>query len=255
MFLNVADTQHQEVLANPNNYLVIVPHHGGAKLFSDTIGFTSTLKSFIETIDVRLRIEDPRAIKDIMVIPPIPLRTPSKKSIYTSLNIAFIRNTSPNLRDFMLYQQTFAVNPSLVFSVVPIIPDFRSWVVMTIQSTSIRQDEDVILTHLVEIKAHLATDPGFQEIVDHIYQKKDEGGSTNERILDAMSTFDITYFPLHDDQGRLDPVYVLSAKPIATDDEDHEKWIQAIRWPKKPYVTKQLNNMNNTANKYPDTAS
>ncbi|THH21623.1 hypothetical protein EUX98_g8316 [Antrodiella citrinella] len=137
-----------------------------------------------------------------------------------------------NIKDYLLWFQTFAIAKDLVFSFVPYDQSLQSWVI-----TDIGADPALKLVvpgietkMIVEVKTKLWKDDNFRWIVDNILGQEGVEGSACERVAIATSSLTIQYIAeLGDSNGKKCETFQLRGKPITADTRLHAEWLSAIR--------------------------
>ncbi|KAH9916363.1 uncharacterized protein B0H18DRAFT_1124276 [Fomitopsis serialis] len=230
LIANVCDEQAKVIKEAPDEFLAVLLYGGGASLFReqprinrDVLSFMKTLRfedeapdadmddetlaAIIETgtpeqVEAALRAQDDKNpdTKGLKVVMPIKNGPGNARDRYSKPWAMFLTGGSPRLREFLLYQQTFAISEKLAFSVTKIEATPPSWVICNFAGDCVDQDnEDAILKR---IKTTLWSHDDFRKHVDRILTKAGAPGTVNDHVVHATDTFTITFFANTDELGH-----------------------------------------------------
>ncbi|EIN10795.1 hypothetical protein PUNSTDRAFT_43587 [Punctularia strigosozonata HHB-11173 SS5] len=230
--------QTTPVLANPGDFLAIVPFNAGQDLFAARPTLHADILEFI--VALRIDVGPPsesvgNAKRRLDTHRPLAKKN-SRRSFDKPWTI-LLTGCNSHERAYLLYQQTFAVNEDICFHVLSFDPNYYEWTIMHISGDAVRAAEDqealpeVKNEILTAIKTVLWKDKPFRNFVDQVLRAAGIPGTVNDRVAYATSSFTLTYIPLRNQQGRLDPVMQLMGRPIATNYDEHRRWLALIRKP------------------------
>ncbi|KAJ3932597.1 MAG: hypothetical protein NXY57DRAFT_960690 [Lentinula lateritia] len=146
---------------------------------------------------------------------------PNPRLKYAGPNTAFVRITSPKLRDTLLRIQTFALSRILAFHLVPIDVNRRPSVVCLLYSTALENGENTQHQILYSIKQKLrVNNPVFSALLAPRVRLP---GSTEHKIRTFVNSMDLVPAGYETErQGRTVQVWVLYAAPLASGSDYNE---------------------------------
>ncbi|KAJ7464561.1 hypothetical protein FB451DRAFT_1403231 [Mycena latifolia] len=218
--------QLELIKADPGNYLAVLPQGAGRKYYQEHPHANRAVQAFLESLDLDT--------EDINVALPMAQR-PAKHDFDGPWPM-ILTGFSDELMNFLLWYQTFFVNEKLAFSIVPFNPAAQCWVVMTISSDAVRNDQRTKAKVLGAIKKRLWNYTPFVNFVNGVLGAAGVPGSGRQRVVEATKTFDLVYVETDNSQGDHAPVFQLTAKPITNDPALHRTWLALIRGIPRGYV-------------------
>ncbi|KAG6893239.1 hypothetical protein C0992_010774, partial [Termitomyces sp. T32_za158] len=218
----------EKVTIDPDQYLTVIPFGAGASLFATFSSIDVEILNFIVTLGIQ---------KD-----PIPLtiakarwrsKSKGKGDFQTpwTLILSSFSSFSMNLYKFLVWQQTFAVTPTLAFSIVPFDEDLRSWVIMNISGDVVRPGLEAKTHALGTIKSTLWHNTRFRAAANTAMSDSNVPGLTDERALKATQSFQIMHIESHNACREFAPIWQLTGKPITRNANLHKAVIEAIQAP------------------------
>ncbi|KAH8085438.1 hypothetical protein BXZ70DRAFT_910407 [Cristinia sonorae] len=188
-----------------------------------------------------LQVEEETATEtQIMVYPPEARIDRSgkpftaTKQIYAKPWSLVLTGASPNLRKSLVWNQIFALNEDMVFSVVEFDDSMRSWVIANIAADPafgfIRPGREKEL--LAEVKQKLWPDNWFRQFVDATLGKEGIHGTACDKVVAVTRTLTIEYIRVLKDEDSPTKEYAVAqlwGKPITQDMDDHMVWISQVR--------------------------
>jgi hypothetical protein len=205
-----------KVKANPAEYLAIVPFGAGKKFNADNPFASLRITEFIKSLGYDH--------KGVSVAKASHLREPSSE--FDTPWIYFLIGAKGELHQFLVWQQTFAINPHLAFSVVPFDSNSRSWIIAFITGDFVANDATAKNQALGVIKHTLWNLPNFRRLANQCLAAANIPGSAAERAFLVTKTFDLCFAPLSCDDP---PMWALTGKPITEDDDIHREYLKIIR--------------------------
>jgi hypothetical protein len=204
---------------SPSKFLAVVPFGGGKKFNEDNIMAGAQITLFIKSLATDQECEELSVAKATPATPP--------KKEFDPPWIYILEGGSPNLRQFLLWQQTFALNPKLAFTIIPFDTTSRSWVIANITGDVVTNELKTISRALGVIKNTLYNDQEYRNIT---YQCIAIEGAPNpiECALQSTLTFEL-HFVANQLKGDAAPMWILTGKPITLDESLHQKYLQIIR--------------------------
>ncbi|KAJ7727578.1 hypothetical protein B0H16DRAFT_1428949 [Mycena metata] len=225
---NMSPGQVQGIEAAPKQYIALLPHGTGRSFYQRRPHANREAKAFIESFDL-----DTDGI-DIAL--PIAHHPGKKPRDFDGPWPMILSGASPELRDFLLWYQTFAVNENVTFHAIAFNLDAEDWVIMTISGDAVHPDARSIAKALGSIKRRLWADTTFVNFVNAVFAQAGIGGSACERVVEATKSFQLTYIDTGNAKGDHAPVYQLTGKPISKEPETHRRWLSLIRGLRGGYV-------------------
>ncbi|CDO71548.1 hypothetical protein BN946_scf184911.g18 [Trametes cinnabarina] len=143
---------------------------------------------------------------------------------------------STTLRDYLLWQEVFALHPALSFSVHAIVPDRQPWTIMVLTGKpgAVEDTPHAKKDVLAAIKKTLWANADFCHFVAHqVADNWGEQGELDARVKAASDTLDIAVVSAEaNGSERPVPAYLILAKPVSHDRAAHQEWIRHFKAPK-----------------------
>ncbi|KAG5641141.1 hypothetical protein DXG03_005937 [Asterophora parasitica] len=197
--------------ADPDAYIAIVPFGAGNKYFRDNPRANANILAFIKSLELHEEGDS------LSVAKALPRNKPNQKREFEKPWTMILSGAGKNLRDYLVWHQTFAVHPELTFSALPFDKDLQSWVIMNISGDLVEKSREAQVNALGAIKHKLWRNPAFRSYADRLLAAQNVAGSTSERACRATKTFDVTYIETQDSEGNPAPIWQLTGKPLTKD--------------------------------------
>ncbi|RPD55589.1 hypothetical protein L226DRAFT_466733 [Lentinus tigrinus ALCF2SS1-7] len=229
-FSNLNAAQIQAVRQRGTQILAIIPHGGGQGLLKRAKVVASAIESFLRSLAFEsngrkafnVKVYEPEVKK---MDPNNPFGKPH----------AFFVDLGPNadaLRKFLLWQEVFAVNPSLSFSVLPVDTREASWKVCVITGDDIEpnathaylvQQRTLLLT---ELKKRIHDDfKLLWKTAQLVLNSWNVHGTYSELATMFTDTFMLELTTADPRSGAPPaPAFILYAKPLTYDKREAVKW-------------------------------
>ncbi|KDQ62218.1 hypothetical protein JAAARDRAFT_189569 [Jaapia argillacea MUCL 33604] len=184
--------KHQLDIINqaPDDYLAVIIYGAGASFFTLNPNIHLSIKNFITSLNITDSTSPdntPEPINKLDV--DMPVSKMKLKKLYGKPWTLILSGTSPATREYLLWQQTFAVNPKLTFSVIPFDRSLCSWVIMNLSGDAVKEGcENEILTI---VKRELWASGNFRGFASQTLEKAGIPGSPSERTVHATNTLTI----------------------------------------------------------------
>ncbi|KAG6889229.1 hypothetical protein C0992_005924 [Termitomyces sp. T32_za158] len=201
------------VTEDPEAYLAVIPFGAGPKLFKDNPTLPTKIALFLEALSI--------GANNLDVSKAIWKNRPSGRRDFETPWTLILAGASPELKEFLIWQQTFAISPDLTFSVVPFDTNLRSWVITNISGGAVKPGDEARRLALGSLKKALWDSQKFRAISNRMLADTGVAGGPRERAYLATKSFDLTFIESHDTQGNPAPIWQLTAKPMTTDHELH----------------------------------
>jgi hypothetical protein len=221
LLTNLDEELVKVVTEAPEDYLAIVVFGAGSKYFREHPNANLDVLRFVKS----LGFPD----TEVTVAKPAPKNKPNQKRDFDKPWTMIMAGAGNELKNFLLWHQTFAVTPSLAFNVLPFDGITQSWVVMNISGNAVKNSEAAKKTALGVIKSKLWYNTRFRAITDRCLAAQGLGESTAERAYLVTKTYDLTYIETKDGQGDDAPIWQLTGKPITTDPARHREYLNVVR--------------------------
>lgn len=201
------------VTKDPESFLAVVPFGAGPKLFKASPTLPAKIALFLETLAI--------GTNNLDVSKAVWKNRPSGKKDFETPWTLILAGASQELREFLIWQQTFAVSPEITFSVVPFNMELRSWVITNISGGAVKPGEDAKQLALGSLKKALWNSQRFRAICNKILADSGIAGGPRERAYRTTMSFDLAFIESHDAQGNPAPLWQLSAMPLTSDYDLH----------------------------------
>jgi hypothetical protein len=168
--------------------------------------------------------------KEVVVDKPIPTRPhTSGRKDYSTPWALIASNVSPELSEFLLWQQTFAVNRNIAFHALPFDRDTKSWKILTISGDAVKNSPKARDDALACIKKTVWNSLAFRQITHNIYCSLGEPDTQDKCVVTATESWDLHYIECGNGYGTEDPAFILTGKPITSDQMLHQGFLAAIQ--------------------------
>lgn len=141
---------------DPSKYLAIIPFGGGKKFNEDNVMAGAQFTLFLKSLSENQNEEDLSIMKATLATPP--------KNEFDPPWVYIMEGGSPSLRNFLLWQQTFASISKIAFTIIPFDPTSHSWVIANITGDMVTDDLKVMRHALGVIKNTLWNDHEYHNI-------------------------------------------------------------------------------------------
>jgi hypothetical protein len=168
----------------PEDYIAIVVFNAGNKYFREYPNANLDVKRFIES----LGLPD----KEVTVAKPVSKNKPNQRRDFEKPWTMILAGAGAELKNFLLWHQTFAVTPTLAFNALPFNKEAQSWVIMNVSGDAVSDSEDKKNVALGKIKSLLWFDTKFRAFADRCLAPLGVGESTAERAYLATTTYDLS---------------------------------------------------------------
>ncbi|KAJ3511621.1 hypothetical protein NLJ89_g3991 [Agrocybe chaxingu] len=210
-----------QIKENPENFLAVVPFGAGNKFFKANPDVNKRVRDFVATLGYNNN--------GLSVHKAEPQDKPSDKRDFEKPWAMILRANDPDLCSYLVWQQTFAIDRTLAFNIVPFDKNLKPWVIANYCGDAVANNADERRTALVAIKQKLWTDANFRKIADRLMAQQGISGNLNKRVYMATSSFDLTFIDTNNAGGDLAPIWQLTGKPLTNDKDDHREYLAAIR--------------------------
>ena len=216
------DEQLVKVVSDaPDDFIAIVVFGAGSKFFRENPTANVEVRRFISSLGL--------PNQNVSVAKPAPKNKPNQKRDFEKPWTMILAGAEPELRNFLLWHQTFAVTPTLAFNALPFDKGIQSWVIMNISGDAVTDSQAAKNQALGIIKSHLWFNSKFRAFADRCLAALGVGESQAERACLVTMTYDLTYIETKDSQGNDAPIWQLTGKPITADPDRHKEYLGIIR--------------------------
>ncbi|KAJ8508435.1 hypothetical protein ONZ45_g9283 [Pleurotus djamor] len=210
----------EKIKASPEDYIALLVHGAGDALRSENPRLAPDVQIFIRSLC------DP-GMQPPKVTEP-PKENKDSSSEWGKPHILLCREAAPELREYLLWFQTFAFEANgrrIAVSALPLDEGIHSWYICDLSSTYIDGEEETRLNVRRAIVNTLKVNPQFRNFVDSCVGTLDPRFPTlDDRVNRTLQTFKVYEVELAQDVRILQ----LFAEPIAIDGKTHSTWIELI---------------------------
>ncbi|KAI0353417.1 hypothetical protein OH77DRAFT_1427489 [Trametes cingulata] len=236
-FGNIALQQEQALRSQSTTILAAVMHGGGQRFIARAPEKAAEIKSFLQQIV--LDGMPPADQRTIEVYAP-EMKRAKDHNIFGQPWTYFIEldtGTNP-LREFLLWQEVFALHDTLSFSVYPIDHDKQPWTIMVLTGApgAVLDTQGAKETVLAGIKARLWANKEFCWFVaQQVAENWGFAGMMREAVKAAMDTLTATVVQAEDPSNAraVQQAYLVSGKPVSDDRDAYRRWISFFTKPTK----------------------
>ncbi|KAG6893241.1 hypothetical protein C0992_010763, partial [Termitomyces sp. T32_za158] len=144
----------------PDEFLAIIPFGAGSKLYKDQPMLPAHIALFLKALAI--------GVNSLEVSKPVWRNKPSNKKDFETPWTLVMSGASQELKDFLIWQQTFAVSKELTFTVIPFDMTLRSWVITNISGGAVKPGEGPKMVALGSLKKALWENQRFRAIANRI---------------------------------------------------------------------------------------
>ncbi|GLB44701.1 putative RNase H [Lyophyllum shimeji] len=206
----------------PDTFLAVVAFGAGNKFFREHPNANSEVLTFLKTLGIGTN-------PDLSVARAVARNKPNQRRDFERPWTMVLEGASDELKEFLVWQQTFAVSRDLAFNVLPFDTGLSSWVIMNISGDAVQPGDAAKHKALGEIKKVLWHDPRFRAIADKCLAAQNISGSCSERAVKATNPFNITFIDSDNAQGVHAPIWQLTGRPLSSDPAIQEEFLLNIR--------------------------
>lgn len=221
---DISDDQREEIETNPNDYLIIIPLGGGHQMFKQLelvrISLRDTLRHILS---VNLVVGETRDIASKNICgryrPPISF---------------FVDGLSAAHRSFLTRFQTFGINTTLAFHVIPVNSSVQSWVVGIFKS-GIPESSRGLERIRQAIMDSLFTDSKFRPLI--------APARPGSKAMDIFAAEVLNTIMIRSVPGYQEPTYVVYLAPFGPSKEPFEnakQYIRAKAFQTPPYIIEPI---------------
>ncbi|KAG6874734.1 hypothetical protein C0992_006789, partial [Termitomyces sp. T32_za158] len=205
---------------NTDEFLAIIPFGAGPKLFKGNPTLSTKIALFLETLAI--------GTNNLDVSKAIWKNRPSGRKDFETPWTLILAGASQELKEFLVWQQTFVVSQELTFSVVSFDKEIWSWVITNILGGAVRPEEEERRKALGTLKKALWENQRFRAISNRILADTGVTGGSRERAYKATASFDLTFIMTHDALGNPAPIWQLTGRPLTADYNLHTSYKMEI---------------------------
>ncbi|KAJ8473797.1 hypothetical protein ONZ45_g16165 [Pleurotus djamor] len=210
----------EKIKANPEEHLTLLIFGAGDALRAENPLLIRHVQSFIKSLCAP-------GMPEPEVADP-PKFNPQASSEWGKPHVYILSDISNDLRDYLLWFQTFAFqiqNFRIAISALPLDENIYPWYICDFYSLYIDGEQRTRDNVMRTIKNTLKTNADFRNLVDTCVGMLDTRfANLDQRVEATLRTFEFVQVALEDD------IYVLQlyAEPIAIDAATHNRWINII---------------------------
>ncbi|KAF8902962.1 hypothetical protein CPB84DRAFT_1728771 [Gymnopilus junonius] len=227
--------QADAIRADPGHFLALVPFGAGTKFYKDHPHCARDTLQFVESLGYECN--------DLEVAKPAPRSKQVKNRDFDGPWPMIMTGHSPELRNFLLWQQTFAVTSELTFHALAFDDELRSWVIMNASGGAVKNDNPGTNRELEQkalgaIKGLLWHNTAFRQLVFHAAKADGDTTSIDYLVYRATASFDLHYVETKDGENPdkdTAPVWQLTGVPLTNDKDIHHEILNTIRSPGRSY--------------------
>ncbi|TBU24911.1 hypothetical protein BD311DRAFT_670758 [Dichomitus squalens] len=227
---NIANKQ-LEYLDKPERVeriLAIVPHGAGQRFILEHKAFAEELTTYLKSI--RFGEEGAEANEALEVFTPVAAHSMDRARKFSAPWTYFLEIPADDalLRPFLLWQEVFAIHPTMSFSVHDPTDTSPLWKVLVLSGTpgAVNGNPNHVKEILANIKSAMWTNGRFCNLVADCVEKYwGHTGDYASRVKAASDTMDLL-LTRGEAHGTEQPTacYVLLAKPISPDREEMKEF-------------------------------
>ncbi|KZT27263.1 hypothetical protein NEOLEDRAFT_1146775 [Neolentinus lepideus HHB14362 ss-1] len=208
---NLSPNAKSAVQADPDKDLAVLPHGGGrAFLLTHPLAAKTVQQNLID-----LRVA---SVSDAEAGPKL---LSNLRDWFDKPWVILAEGVMDAMRQFLLWQQTFALSKDSAWHVMPFDRDLMPWLITTISSSAIDNGSLSKVELLCCIKRALVADSVFLNMCDRHLAAQGIAGSVHSRTIKALSTFDLMPVEFTNTKAVHEMVMVLTGEPITRDKDDH----------------------------------
>ncbi|KAF5376093.1 hypothetical protein D9615_007751 [Tricholomella constricta] len=213
----------EQVDAAPDSFIAIVPFGAGNSFYREHPKVNSEVLTFVKSLGIG------ENLAKLSIAKATPRNKPNARRDFEKPWTMILSGASDELRDYLLWHQTFAIHPELTFHALPFDKDLQSWIIMNISGDAVEDSAEAKTKALGAIKHKLWFTSGFRSLADRLLAALKVPASTAERAYLATTSFDLSYIESNDAQGHKAPIWQLTGKPLTTDPDLHCQFLEVIR--------------------------
>ncbi|KAI0632938.1 hypothetical protein C8Q77DRAFT_1036374, partial [Trametes polyzona] len=216
--------------------LAAVIHGGGQRYIRRSPEKVDEIRSFIKSISFKGE-ESPADHVDVYVP---EMRNEKERNRFGQPWTFFIELDAQAtlLRDFLLWQEVFAIHPALSFSIHPITEhEEQPWTIMVLTGKpgAVVDSPEAKRSVIAAIKAEIWKDPDFCHFAAwHVAENWKVHGEVDARVKAFSDTLEAVCITAEaTGTERPVPVYLITGKPVTADRDTHKRWLRFFRAPQR----------------------
>ena len=208
--------------AAPDTYLAVIVFGAGNKYFREHPTCNADITSFTKMLGVG---DD---LSNLSIAKAVPCNNPNQKCDFERPWTMVLGGAPQELKEYLVWHQTFVVHPELTFSVLSFDSGLQSWVIMNISRDAVQEGDAVKRDVLGKIKALLWHSPCFHVIADKCLAAVGIAGSCSKCAYKATTLFEVTYIESNNAQGIHAPIWQLTRRPLSSDPLLHKEFLASV---------------------------
>ncbi|KAF9491974.1 hypothetical protein BDN71DRAFT_1509878 [Pleurotus eryngii] len=219
----INDETAEAIKNQPDNFIALLVY-GGDKIKEENPNLMKDIQSFLQGLAIegaeKLRVIDPSK------------KDESNRGTFAKPHILLLQYGSNKLWAFILWFQTFMFQiegRKTAFSAIRFDIDVHSWFITDIMGQFVEDDPHMMSMALEAIKQTLYMNTKFRNHVDGCLAKIEKPRPINDRVRDALSTFELWSMNIMNKAKQEQVVWQLFAKPIAGDGLEYTEWLYIIK--------------------------
>jgi hypothetical protein len=233
LLANVAKQQSDIIKASSNDYIAIIPFGAGNRFFDSQPKASQHILEFLNGLDFGTLDSDGNARQALELITPDALDKGGEKGHtkeFVKPWAMFLANAATDIRNYLLWQQTFPISRDIVFHALPFDKNLMTWVITDLSGDSVKDDDEAKKEALGAIKEALWKDPSFCRMATKLLQVAGVyANSSVEYAVIATRSFSLMYIETGDKTNTHAPVWLLLGKPLTTDRDQHREYVGYVR--------------------------
>lgn len=225
-FGNVAYEQELAIKERIDAYVGILIHGGGQRFIESFPEKVEELAQFVRSIRFK---ENGEVEPEVTVIAPeIKNKKANNRFGQPFTYYVLLGQHTDLLRAYLLWQEVFAIHPTLSFSIHPLDNPEQPWTVMTLTGPPGAVVDSVEAKQMVmgNIKRAVWGNKDYRFFVISQYQKQGYFGDMAELVKSSTDSLDMTVVEIDEtgpNRGKL--AYVVFCKPISHDRQVYADWV------------------------------
>ncbi|KAJ7922099.1 hypothetical protein B0H13DRAFT_1604014, partial [Mycena leptocephala] len=215
--------QRAKIEANPCDFLAVVPicarkvfYQKNPSIHHDALKFILSLGFTYDGID---------DVDDNTMDLSLPKRAGPANGNYAKPWAVILSDAHPTATEFLVWFQTFGVNTSLAFHVLPFDFSLQSCVIMNISGDAVKKSGKALSEALATIKKGCWADVAWVNHIENCLSQAGVPGSAREHAVLATKSFVLTLIDTDNSKGDPAPIWQLTGKPVSADRDQRVRWI------------------------------
>ncbi|TRM69145.1 hypothetical protein BD626DRAFT_6585 [Schizophyllum amplum] len=229
LFANSSQRQLAAALMEPDIYVILIPYGGGRSFNARVPNFGESVRTLLDTFLFGTQTE-PEDMDIVKILPASEQEPRVGESLSFQQPWGWLLRCGRDLRRWLLWMERISAGINKTFSIYPLNYFEDSWKIATLSADIITPNTSHAraLEILGNVKKTCWANTQFKKYVVDMSRKNKSNLSPQEALVQATSSWELVPADHKDHLGKLTRVYILTGRPLSTDDKERQTWVALI---------------------------